>query len=114
MRVKTGNTRKDRHKKVLQEAKGYRMTKSKIYKVAHEATMHAGQYSYAHRRRKHSQMKTLWTRRINAAARNNGLTYSNFINKLKKNNIKLNRKVLSDIGLNHPKVFSVIVEEVKK
>ncbi len=114
MRVKTGNTRKKRHKNILKDAKGYRMTRSKLYKVAHESTMRAGQYSYAHRRRRHSQMKTLWTKRVNAAARQNGLTYSDLVNRLKKKDIKLNRKVLSDIGLNHPKVFSAIVEEIKK
>ncbi len=113
MRVKGGTTKSKRHKKILKATKGYRMTKSKLYKVAHEAYLHAGQYAYAGRRRRHSQMRTLWIKRINAAAQNNGLKYSTFVNDLKKSKIDLNKKILADIGLNHPEVFSTIVKEVK-
>ncbi len=113
MRVKGGITRSKKHKKILKSTKGYRMTKSKLYKVAHEAYLHAGQYSYADRQRKHSQMRNLWIKRINASAQNNGLKYSEFVNKLKKAEINLNKKVLADIGLNHPEVFTDIINEVK-
>lgn len=114
MRVKGGTVRKKKHKKILKATKGYRMTRSKLYKVAHESYLHAGQYSHAHRKRKHSQMRSLWIKRINAAAQNNGLRYSEFVNKLKKSDILLNKKVLSDIGMNHPEVFSAIVKEIGK
>lgn len=112
MRVKTGTVRRKRHKKILKATKGYRMTKGKLYRVSHEAYMHAGQYSYAHRQRRHSQMKRLWIQRINAAARLNGLKYSEFMYKLKEAKVEIDRKVLSDIALNHPDVFTKVVEAV--
>jgi len=112
MRVKGGTTRRKRHKKILESTKGYRMTKSKLYKVAHEAYLHAGQYAYAHRQRKTGQMRTLWIKRINAASHSHGLKYSEFTNKLKKANVLVNKKMLSDIALNHPNVFETIVKEV--
>ncbi len=111
MRVKGGTTRKKRHKKILESTKGYRMTKSKLYKVAHEAHLHAGQYAYNHRQRKPSQMRTLWIKRINAAVQNNGLKYSKFMNNLKNSKVLLNKKVLSDIALHHPQTFETIVKE---
>ncbi len=112
MRVKGGTTRKQKHKKILKSTKGYRMTKSKLYKVAHEAHLHAGQYAYNDRQKKTSQMRNLWIKRINAAAQNNGLKYSEFMNKLKKSGITLNKKVLADLCLNHPKTFEAIVKEI--
>jgi large subunit ribosomal protein L20 len=114
MRVKGGTTKKRRHKKILKSTKGYRMTKSKLYKVAHEAYLHAGKYSYADRKKRHAQMKQLWIKRINAASQNNGLKYSELMDKLKKSNVLLNRKVLSDLSLNHPEVFTAIVKDIKK
>jgi large subunit ribosomal protein L20 len=112
MRVKGGITRSRRHKKVLKATKGYRMTKSKLYKVAHEAYLHAGQYAYADRQRRSSQIKRVWISKLNAAAQNNGLKYSELINKLKKANVSLNKKILTDIAQNHPKTFSNIVKEI--
>lgn len=112
MRVKGGNTRKKRHKKVLKSTKGYRMTKSKLYKVANEARLHAGQYAYNDRQKKTSQMRQLWIKRINAAAQNNDLKYSEFMNKIKKAGIGLNKKSLAEIALNQPKTFESIVKEI--
>ena len=110
MRVRTGNARKEAHRKVIKANKGYRMTKSSLFKVAHEAKMHAGQYSYAHRRRKPSQVRNLWIKRIYAALMNEGKQYSRFMNDLKKAEVGLNRKVLSEIAFNYPEVFSQIVK----
>lgn len=110
MRVKTGKTRKRRHRKVLKATKGYRLTKSKLYKVANEAYMHAGQYSYNDRRRRGSNMRRLWITKINAACKNNDIKYNEFIKKLSDKNIKLNRKVLADIAMNEPETFTFIVE----
>ena len=110
MRVKTGKTRKRRHKKVLKATKGYRLTKSKLYKVANEAYMHAGQYSYNDRRRRGSNMRRLWISKINAACKTNDIKYNDFIKKLSDKNIKLNRKVLADIAMNEPETFTFIVE----
>lgn len=110
MRVATGKIRRRRHKKVLNATKGFRMTKSKLYRVAHEAYMHAGQYSYAHRRRRHSQMKEIWIKRLNAAAAKEGLKYNDLINKLKEAKVEINKKILSEIAVNSPEVFSQIVK----
>jgi len=112
MRVKTGITRRKRHKKILKATKGYRMTKGKLYKVSHEAYMHAGQYSYNHRHRRHSQMRQLWIKRINAAAGLNGMKYNEFVSKVTKAGIELNKKSLAEIALNHPQVFTKVAEAV--
>ena len=112
MRVKGGIVRKRRHKKVLAQAKGYRMSKSKLYKTANQAVMHAGKYSYNDRRKRSGQFRRLWISRLNAACKDNGLQYKDFINKLKIKNIELNRKVLADIALNNPEVFSFIVKSL--
>ena len=112
MRLKGGTTKKKRHKKVLKSTKGYRMTKSKLYKVANEARLHAGQYAYSDRQKRTGQMRRLWIKRINAAANKHGLKYSELMNKLKKNEIKLNKKTLSEIALNQPETFSNIVKEI--
>jgi large subunit ribosomal protein L20 len=112
MRTKTGKTTKRRHKKVLKATKGYRLTKSNLYKVAHEAYMHAGQYSYNDRRRRGSNMRRLWITKINAACKQNDIKYSEFIKKLSDKEIKLNRKVLADLAMNEPKVFSFLVKSL--
>ncbi len=112
MRVKGGTVRKRRHNKIIAKAKGYRMTKSKLYKVANEAVMHAGQYSYNDRKKRAGQFRTLWISRLNAACKNNNIQYKDLISKLKKNNIELNRKVLADIALNNPEVFSFIIKSL--
>lgn len=112
MRVKGGIVRKRRHNKILAKTKGYRMTKSKLYKVAHEAYMHAGQYSYNDRRKRAGQFRTLWISRINAACKANDIQYKDLINGLKKNDSELNRKVLADIAVNNPEVFSFITKSL--
>ena len=112
MRVKGGTVRKRRHNKILAKTKGYRMTKSKLYKVAHEAYLHAGQYSYNDRRKRAGEFRNLWIQRINAACKNNEIQYKDLISGLKKNKSELNRKVLSDIAVNNPGVFSFIVKSL--
>jgi large subunit ribosomal protein L20 len=112
MRVKGGIVRKRRHKKILSLTKGYRMTKNNLYKVAHEAYMHAGQYAYNHRQRRASQMRQLWIQKINAACKNNDIQYKELIDGLKKKDSELNRKVLADIAVNDPEVFSFIVKSL--
>ena len=113
MRVKTGTIRKRRHKKILAKTKGYRMTKHKLYRVAHEAYMHAGQYAYAHRQRRPSQMRRVWIMKISAACKVNDTKYNLFMHSLKENSIKLNRKVLADLAFTEPQSFSQLVAEVK-
>ncbi|HRX43901.1 MAG TPA: 50S ribosomal protein L20, partial [Candidatus Dojkabacteria bacterium] len=90
----------------------YRMTKSKLYKVSHEALMHAGQYSYNDRKKRAGDFRKLWITRINAACKNNGIQYKDLISGLKKKKSELNRKVLSDIAINNPEVFSFIVKSL--
>ena len=112
MRVKGGIVRKRRHKKVLAKTKGYRMTKGKLFKVSNEAYLHAGQYSYNDRRKRAAQFRNLWIQRINAACKQNEIQYKDFIYGLKQKNILLNRKVLSDIAMNNPDVFTFLVKSV--
>ena len=95
-RVKRGVQTKKRHKKVLKQAKGYRGARSRTYKVAKQAVMRAGQYAYRDRRQKKRVFRSLWIVRINAAARENGISYSKLIAGLKKANIELDRKTLAD------------------
>lgn len=110
MRVSSGNTRKLRHKKILSATKGYRMTKSKLYRVAHEAFLHAGQYSFNDRRKRMGQMRSLWIKRLNAAAVSNGLKYNDLVSKMKKANVTVNRKVLAEIAFRFPETFSKFVK----
>jgi len=112
MRVKGGTTRKKRHKKVLDETKGYRLTKGKLYRVSHEAYLHAGQYAYDHRQKRGAQMRRIWITKINAACKQNDLQYKDFIKKLKDNKVELNRKVLADLAVNNPEVFSFIAKSL--
>ena len=98
-RVKRGVTARARHKKVLNAAKGYRGRRKNVYRVAKQAVMKAGQYQYRDRRQKKRQFRTLWIARINAGARELGLTYSRFMNGLKKASIELDRKVLADMAV---------------
>jgi len=113
MRVKTGPTRRKRHKKVLKRTKGFRMTKGRLYKVSKEADLHAGQYAFAGRKRRKRDMRRLWITRINAALTEYNLSYSKFINGLKKAKIDLDRKILADLAVSDPKVFKTIVEKAK-
>ena len=112
-RVKRGVQAKARHKKVLKQAKGFRGARSRTYKVAKQAVMRAGQYAYRDRRVKKRVFRSLWIVRINAAARDNGLTYSQLITGLKKANINLDRKVLASLAVNDKEAFSLIVEQAK-
>jgi|TARA_B100000579_G_scaffold69267_1_gene52291 large subunit ribosomal protein L20 len=112
-RVKRGVQAKARHKKVLKQAKGYRGARSRTYKVAKQAVMRAGQYAYRDRRVKKRVFRSLWIVRINAAARENGLTYSKLIAGLKKASIELDRKTLANIAVNDKEAFTKIAEEAK-
>ena len=113
MRVTTGFTRRRRHKKVLKRTKGFRMTKGRLYKVSKEADLHAGQYAFAGRKRRKRDFRRLWITRINAALTEYNLSYSKFINGLKKAKIDLDRKVLADLAVSNPQVFKTIVEKAK-
>ena len=112
-RVKRGVTARARHKKVLDAAKGYRGRRSRVYRVAKQAVMRAGQYAYRDRRNKKRVFRALWITRINAATRDHGLTYSKFINGLKKAEIALDRKVLADMAVTDKPAFAAIVNQVK-
>ncbi len=109
-RVKRGVIARARHKKVLKAAKGYRGRRKNVYRVAKQAVMKAGQYAYRDRRQKKRQFRTLWIARINAAARECGLTYSRFMNGLKKAAIEVDRKVLSDLAVFDKVAFAKFVE----
>ncbi len=115
-RVKTSHLRKKKHKKVLKQAKGYRMTRSRLYKVAHEAVLHAGDYAFRGRKERKRQMRRLWITRISAALSNQPDTpsYSKFIHQLSLKNIKLNRKMLSELAIHQPEVFSQVVKQAFK
>lgn len=112
MRVKRGKSKTKKHKKVLKKAKGYRLTYSKLYRRAKEALLHAGQYSYNHRKKRGNDFRRLWIQRINGALDSYDMSYSKFIGALKKEKIDLNRKMLSEIALNRPEIFEEIVEQV--
>lgn len=113
MRIKTGTVRRQAHKKLLKRAKGYWMTRSKRYKVASEAVLHAGQYAYIGRRLRRRDIRKLWIVRINAALRPFDISYSAFIKKLKDNKVELNRKMLSEIAIKDPGTFKSIFESLK-
>ena len=113
-RVKSGMTNRARHKKVLKQAKGYFGSKHRLYKSANEQVMHAGKYAYRDRRQKKRDFRKLWITRINAACRENGISYSKFINGLLKAEITINRKMLSEIAIDNPAAFTELVETAKK
>ena len=112
-RVKRGVQARARHKKVLKEAKGYYGARRKVFRVAKQAVTKAAQYSYRDRRQRKRQFRRLWIVRINAAARMRGITYSQFIDGLKKAEIDLNRKQLSELAIHDPAAFDALVEEAK-
>jgi large subunit ribosomal protein L20 len=112
-RVKRGVTAHARHKKVLEKAKGYRGRRGNVYRIATEAVMRAGQYAYRDRRNKKRTFRALWIARINAAARECGLTYSVFMNGLKKASIEIDRKVLADIAVMDKAAFAKFAEQAK-
>jgi large subunit ribosomal protein L20 len=112
-RVKRGVTAKARHKKVLAQSKGYRGRRSNVYRIAKEAVMKAGQYQYRDRRNRKREFRALWIARINAAVRELGMSYSVFMNGLKKASIDIDRKVLSDLAIHDKVAFSKIAEQAK-
>ncbi len=112
-RVKRGVTARARHKKVLDLAKGYRGRRNAVYRIAKEAVMKAGQYAYRDRRAKKREFRALWIARINAAAREVGLTYSVFMNGLNKAGIDIDRKVLADLAVYDKAAFGKIAEQAK-
>ena len=109
-RVKNGAVTKARHKKVLKQAKGYFGSKHRLYKTAKEQLMHSGQYAYRDRKQKKREFRKLWITRINAACRQNDISYSRFIEGLTKAGVEVNRKMLSDIAINDPKTFTELVK----
>ena len=113
VRVKRGKSAHKRRKHLLEYAKGFRWGRKSKYRLAKDAIMHAWSHAYKDRKRKKRDFRRLWQIRINAACRANGLTYSKFINKLKKAQIELDRKILADLAANHPEVFKKIIEAVK-
>ena len=112
-RVKRGVVAHSRHKKVMARAKGYYGARSRVYRVAVQAVMKAGQYAYRDRRQKKRQFRALWIARINAGARLNGLSYSRMINGLKKAQIIIDRRVLADIAMHDAVAFSAIAQKAK-
>lgn len=112
-RVKRGVTARARHKKVLDQAKGYREARSKVYRVAKQAVTKAGQYAYRDRRVKKREFRALWIARINAAVRELGMNYSRFIAGLVKAGITMDRKMLANLAFHEPAAFAVIVNQVK-
>ncbi len=112
-RVKRGVTARARHKKVLNKAKGYYGARSRVYRVARQAVIKAGQYAYRDRRQKKRQFRALWIVRINAAARLNGLSYSRLINGLKKAAVAVDRKVLADLAVFDKVAFSAVADKAK-
>jgi large subunit ribosomal protein L20 len=112
-RVKRGVTAKARHKKVLDQAKGFRGRRNAVYRIAKEAVMKAGQYAYRDRRVKKRDFRGLWIARINAAVRELGMSYSVFMNGLKKASIDIDRKVLADLAVNDKVAFAKIAEQAK-
>ena len=114
MRVKRGNVLRKRHKKILKLAKGFLGARSRIFKVANIAVMKKLKYQYRDRRVLKRNMRSLWIVRINAAVRELGLSYSKFMNMLKKADIQVNRKMLAELAANEPEAFKVLVETAQK
>ena len=112
-RVKRGVTAHARHKKILKLAKGYYGARSRVYRVAKQAVIKAGQYAYRDRRQRKRQFRALWIARINAAVREHGLSYSRFMDLMKKASIDLDRKVLADIAVYDKEAFAELVKQVR-
>jgi large subunit ribosomal protein L20 len=113
-RVKGGYTTRRRHKKILKLAKGYRGTKSRLFRVANPQVLRSLAYAYRDRRNKKRDFRRLWIARINAAARMNGMSYSMFISGLKKAGVQINRKVLADLAVNDGVAFEKLVSVAKQ
>jgi large subunit ribosomal protein L20 len=112
-RVKGGTISRARHKKVLKQAKGYFGSKHRLYRTANEQVMHSLKYAYRDRKQNKREFRKLWITRINAACRENGISYSKFINGLTKAEVAINRKMLSEIAIQDPKAFSELVVVAK-
>jgi len=112
-RVKRGVTARRRHKKIISKAKGYYNARRKVFRVAKQAVTKAAQYAYIGRKQRKRQFRALWIVRINAAARNFGLSYSRLINGLKKANIEMDRKVLADLAVHDLAAFGKVAEKAK-
>ncbi len=112
-RVKRGTKRRAKRKKILDRASGYFLTKSKLYRSAKESVERALKFAYAGRRQKKRQFRSLWIVRIGAAARENGMSYSQFINGLKKSGMELDRKILADLAVKDPAAFKGLAEQAK-
>lgn len=113
-RVTRGVTAKARHKKVLARAKGYYGARRKVFRVANQAVMRAAQYAYRDRRQRKRDFRALWIVRINAAARENGLSYSRFINGLERASIDVDRKVLADLAVHDKEAFAALVDKARQ
>lgn len=114
MRIKRAVNAVKKRRKILKQAKGYFGAKSKLYRTAREQVMKSGQYAYIGRKQKKRDFRALWITRINAACRINNISYSRFIDGLKKANVSLNRKVLADMAVREPEAFAALVETAKK
>ncbi|NDC82083.1 50S ribosomal protein L20 [bacterium] len=114
VRVKRGNVARNRRKKVLKFAKGYRGGISKLYRQAHQAVLQAMRHMYVDRRDKKGDFRALWISRINAAVTAEGISYSRFIGGLKRNNIEINRKMLSELAISNPETFRSVVQLASK
>lgn len=112
-RVKRGTKRNDRRKKILKRASGYFLTKSKLYQAAQEAVERGLKFAYSGRKQKKRQYRSLWIVRINAAAKINGISYSQLINGLKKAGVELDRKILADLAVNDEQAFAGLVSQAK-
>ena len=113
-RVKRGTVSRRKHNKLLGLTKGFRGTKSKLTKVAHEAALHAGAYAFHGRKLRKRDFRSLWITRIGEATKQEGMSYSVFMNKLKKANITLDRKILADLVVNDPETFKRVVDHAKR
>lgn len=112
-RVKRGVVAHSKHKKVLKKAKGYYGARSRVYRVAKQAVIKAGQYAYRDRRQKKRQFRSLWIARINAAARECGLSYSRFIDGLHKSGIEVDRKILAELAVDDKASFAALADQAK-
>lgn len=113
-RVKRGVTKSKRHKKILKKARGYYNARSSLYRTAKQAVIKAGQYAYRDRKVRKREFRALWITRINAAARPHGLSYSRFINGLRRAGIEVDRKVLADLAIHDADAFAVLAEQAKE